>query len=289
MVERLVHIEEVPGSNPGTTIEDLNPDDKIIYHGTWLTFKFWRLDFLEFMLKIGHRGAKAYAPENTLASFKKALDLGVDMIEFDVQITEDKYPVVIHDKNLKRLAKKYGRVRKLTLAEVKKFKIRGSETVPTLAEVLDVVDNRVGLDIDLKVKGSAQIVIQTLRDYKVDFNGIMICSNYASEIRAAEKLEPEITTALLFRSVNVFSFWFVLDFLAILLLPLTMYYIRWLVGRANADYLCINHHFLDQRKVAVFKRRGIKICAWTVDSPKKIDYLKSLGIDGIITNYPDRL
>jgi len=80
-----------------------------------------------------------------------------------------------------------------------------------------------------------------------------------------------------------------LDFLAILFLPITMHYIRWLVGRANADYLCINHHFLDQKKVAVFRRKGIKICAWTVDSRKKINYLKSLGIDGIITNYPDRL
>ena len=117
----------------------------------------------------------------------------------------------------------------------------------------------------------------------------MICSNFVGEIREAEHLEPEITTALLFRSVNAFSFWFILDFLAILFLPVTMYYIRWLVGRANADYLCINYHFLDKKKVEIFQRRGIKICAWTVNSQKKIDYLKGLGIDGIITNYPDRL
>jgi len=240
------------------------------------------------MLKIGHRGAKAYAPENTLASFKKALDLGVDMIEFDVQITRDKYPVVIHDKNLSRLAKKFGRIRKLTLAEVKKFRIKGG-TVPTLGEVLEVIDGQVGLDIDLKVKGSAQIVIQTLRDYKVNFKKVMICSNFASELREAERLEPEVTTALLFRSANAFSFWFVLDFLAILFLPVTMHYVRWLVRRADADFLCINHHFLDKKKVDTFKKKGIKICAWTVDSPKKISYLKGLGIDGIITNYPDRL
>ena len=252
-------------------------------------FGIWYLEFYNFMLKIGHRGAKAYAPENTISSFEKALELGVDMVEFDVQITKDEYPVVIHDKNLKRLTKKFGRVRKLTLAEIKKFKLKGRETIPTLAEVLEVIDNQVGLDIELKVRGSAQIVVQTLRDYKVDFEKVMISSNHASEIRVAERLEPEITTALVFRSGNVFSFWFALDFLAVLFLPITMYYIRWLVKRANADYLSINHLFLNKKKVEIFRRRGIKICAWTVDSPKKIDYLRNLGIDGIITNYPDRL
>ena len=240
------------------------------------------------MLKIGHRGAKAYAPENTIASFRKALELGVDMVEFDVQITKDEYPVVVHDKNLKRLTKKFGRIRKLNLREVKRFKVKG-QSIPTLAEVLEVIDNKVGLDIELKVRGSAKIVIGTLRDYKIDLSNVMISSNYASEVRIAERLEPEITTALVFRSGNAFSFWFVLDFLAILFLPITMYYISWLVKRANVDYLNINYHFLDKRKVALFKKKGIKICAWTVDSVKKINYLKSLGIDGIVTNYPDRL
>lgn len=242
------------------------------------------------MLKIGHRGAKAYAPENTLTGFRKALELGVDMIEFDVRVTKDKYPVVIHDSQLARLGKKFRRLKNLTLKEVKKIRIKdGEDEIPTLGEVLAVIDNRVGLDIDLKVKGSAQIVIQTLRDYDVDFTNVMISSSFAGEIRTAEQLEPEVTTALIFRSGNTFSVWLILDFLAILFLPITMYYISWLVRRANADYLNINHHFLDKRKVARFKRRGIKICAWTVDSVKKIDYLKSLGIDGIITNYPDRL
>jgi len=241
------------------------------------------------MLKIGHRGAKAYAPENTIASFRKALELDVDMVEFDVRITKDKYPVVIHDNQLARLAKKFRRVSNLTLEEVKEVKIKKTENIPTLAEVLEVIDNRIGLNIDLKVKGSAQIVVQTLRDYKVDFRTVMISSNHPSEIRLVEKIEPRITTALVFRATNVFNIWFVLDFLAILFLPLTKYYISWVVKNAHADYLNINHHFLSKEKVNLFHRRGIKICAWTVDSPKKISYLKNLGIDGIITNYPDRL
>ncbi|OGY51261.1 MAG: hypothetical protein A3J65_04810 [Candidatus Buchananbacteria bacterium RIFCSPHIGHO2_02_FULL_45_11b] len=241
------------------------------------------------MLKIGHRGAKAYAPENTLTGIRKALEMGVDMVEFDIRITKDKYPVVIHDSQLARLGKKFRRIKNLNLKEVKKIRLKDGEEIPTLGEVLGVINNRVGMDIDLKVKSSAQIVIQTLRDYDVDFTNVMISSSFAGEIRMAEQLEPEVTTALVFRSGNTMSIWLVLDFLAILFLPITMYYISWLVRRANADYLNINYHFLDKRKVARFKRKGIKICAWTVDNVKKINYLKNLGIDGIITNYPDRL
>ena len=241
------------------------------------------------MLKIGHRGAKAYAPENTIASFKKALELGCDMVEFDVRITKDKYPIIVHDNQLRRLTKKFGRANKLTLEQVKRLKIKKTESIPTLAEVLEVIDNKIGLNIELKVKGSAQIVVQTLRDYKVDFRKVMVSSNHPNELRIVEQLKPEITTALLFRATNAINIWFVMDFLAILFLPITKYYISWVVKNAHADYLNINHHFLNQEKVNLFHRRGIKICAWTVNSRRKINYLKNLGIDGIITNYPDRL
>jgi len=241
------------------------------------------------MLKIGHRGAKAYAPENTIVSFEKALELGVDMIELDVRITKDKYPVVIHDNQLTRLSRKFRRVSGLTLAEIRKIRVKKTEKVPTLAEALEALDGRAGLNIDLKARGSAQIVVQTLRDYKVDFDNIMISSNYPAELRIVEQLEPQITTALIFRSGNAINIWLVLDFLAILFLPITKYYIVWVVHHAHADYLNINYRLLDKAKVDLLKRHGIKICAWTANSQRSIDYLKKLGVDGIITNYPDRL
>lgn len=242
------------------------------------------------MLKIGHRGAKAYAPENTFASFKKAMEMGVDMIEIDVRITKDKYPVVIHDNYLARLTRKFGRVSKLDLKELRRFKVRKTEKIPTLAEVLDkILGSGISLNIELKSKHSAQIVVQTLRDYKINFDNVMISSNHPSEIRTVKYLEPQITTALIFRSSNAINIWLVLDFLAILFLPITKYYIIWVVRHSNADYLSINHRLLNRGKVALLRKHDIKICAWTVNSTKKIEYLKRLGIDGIITNYPDRL
>ncbi|MBN1778785.1 MAG: hypothetical protein JW816_01010 [Candidatus Buchananbacteria bacterium] len=241
------------------------------------------------MLKIGHRGAKAYALENTLSSVQKALEMGVDMVELDIRITKDNQPVIIHSSQLKRLTQKFGRVSKLTLAELKKLKVKEIETIPTLGEVLEAVKNQIGLNLELKVKGGAQIVVQTLRDHKADMAKVMVSSNYPSEIKTVEQLEPIITTALIFRATNAFSFWFVSDFLALLFLPITKYYIAWLVKNSNADYLSIYHRLLGRRKVALLKKQGIKICAWTVNNQRKIDYLKSLGVDGIITNYPDRL
>ena len=241
------------------------------------------------MLKIGHRGAKAYAPENTISSFKKALELGVDMVECDIRLTKDSQPIVIHDAQLMRLSKKIRRVSQLTLTEIKEIKIKESESIPTLAEVLTAIDHQVGLKVELKVKDSAKIVIEVLRQNKIDLANVIISSNHPSEIRAVEDLEPAIETALTFRSGNAVNIWFVLDFLALFFLPLTKYYIYWVVKQAHADYLDINYRLLDKRKVDYFKKHGIKVCAWTVDNPKKIEYLKNLGIDGIITNYPDRL
>jgi glycerophosphoryl diester phosphodiesterase len=241
------------------------------------------------MLKIGHRGAKAYAIENTVAAIYKALELSVDMVELDIRITRDKHPVVIHASQLRLVAKKYGRVSKTDLVALKRLKVKGKETVPTLGEVLEAIDNRVGINLELKVKNSAQIVVQTLRDYKVDLTTVMISSNHPGEVRMAKEMEPSLTTAIVFRAGNAFNFWFISDFLAILFLPITKYYISWLVRNARADYLNIHHRFLDEQKIEAFHRQGIKICAWTVNNPKKIASLKQWNIDGIITNYPDRL
>jgi len=241
------------------------------------------------MLKIGHRGAKAYALENTLSSVQMALEMGVDMVEIDIRITKDNHPVVIHSAQLHHLTQKFGRVRRLTLAELKKFKIKDTETIPTLGEVLDSVDDKIGLNLELKVKNSAEFVVQTLRDHGTDLSKVMVSSNHPSEIKMVERLEPTIVTALVFRATNAFNLWFISDFLALLLLPITKYYIAWLMRQSNADYLSIYHRFLSKKNVEMLKGQGIKICAWTVNSQRKIDYLKGLGVDGIITNYPDRL
>src|SRR4030065_2440741 len=94
------------------------------------------------MLRIGHRGARAYEPENTLRSFKKALEIGVDAVELDVRKTKDNQLVVIHDADVKRTTDGEGLVCELTLAQIKGFSAGEGEKIPTLQEALDFLDKR---------------------------------------------------------------------------------------------------------------------------------------------------
>src|ERR1700730_9477951 len=101
------------------------------------------------MWKIGHRGACGHAPENTLASMKKALDFGVHGFEFDIQMSKDGEPVVIHDDTLERTTNGKGLVSDFTLKELQQFDAGNGERIPSLRDVLDMVDKRCRLFIEL--------------------------------------------------------------------------------------------------------------------------------------------
>src|SRR3972149_7983851 len=111
------------------------------------------------MLKIGHRGARAYEPENTIHSFRKALELGVDAGERDVRKTKDNQLVVIHDADLKRTTTGKGKVNELTLEQIKNFSTEKDEKIPTLQEALDFLDQKAKVLIELKETGiEAQVL-----------------------------------------------------------------------------------------------------------------------------------
>ena len=109
-------------------------------------------------LKIGHRGACGYEPENTLRSFKKALDLGVDTIELDVHKTKDEATVVIHDEKVDKTTNGTGFVADKSLEEIKKLDAGKGEKIPTLEEVLDLVNRKAQVNIELKGEGTARPV-----------------------------------------------------------------------------------------------------------------------------------
>src|ERR1700691_2371330 len=99
------------------------------------------------MLVIAHRGASGYEPENTLASFKKALEIGVDGIELDVHLSKDGNVMVIHDSWVNRTTNGIGRVENKTLKELQKLDAGNGEKIPTLQEVLDVINRKVLINI----------------------------------------------------------------------------------------------------------------------------------------------
>ena len=119
---------------------------------------------MNFVLKIGHRGAKAYEPENTLRSFKYAIDLGVDAVELDVRRTKDNELVVIHNADVDKTTDGKGSVNELTLEEIKKLVTDKGEQIPTLGEVLDLVGKQVKVLVELKETGIEEKVLGLIRE-----------------------------------------------------------------------------------------------------------------------------
>lgn len=220
------------------------------------------------VLNIGHRGASRAFPENTLAAFRAACDSGADMCELDVQLSRDGAVVVIHDDTVDRTTNGRGEVSGLTLAELKSLDAGRGERIPTLEEVFAATTGRCGLNIELKIAGVERQVAEIMRKYDAtetsmvssfDWSALEAMRTIAAEIRAgvlAEK-KPE-------RMLEAAS-------------RLHAYAVNPRFDLATPD-LCIAAH-----------ARGFKVLVWTVDQPEQMRALIEAGVDGIMTNYPDRM
>ena len=223
--------------------------------------------------KIGHRGAAGHAPENTLASRRKAMELGVHGFEFDIQLSKDGEPVVIHDDTLERTTSGRGAVADFTLEELQKFDAGRGEKIPSLRNVFDMVDKRCRLFIELKAPGSAQPVAEIVEDY-VDHFGwsyeqIYVCAFNHLEIAAVRAADGDIYTCALFVGI-----------------PVTLAAIA-----QDAGAWAINPGigYINEALVEDAHRRKLKVIPWTANDPRSIARMKALGVDGIISDFPDRL
>jgi glycerophosphoryl diester phosphodiesterase len=140
---------------------------------------------------IGHRGARNLAHENTLESFKKAIEIGIDMIEFDIRRTKDDVLIVFHDKTINEKA-----VRNLTYKELTEISEKKGFKVPTLKEVLEFTKNKIKLDIELKETGYEEKVAVMVLKY-IKPSDFLIISFNDSSVKKIKKLFPQITTGLL--------------------------------------------------------------------------------------------
>jgi glycerophosphoryl diester phosphodiesterase len=225
------------------------------------------------MLKIGHRGAMGYAPENTLASFARALELGVDGIELDVHLCRSGETVVIHDSRVNRTTNGRGKVREMTIRELRELDAGNGEHLLTLEEVLDFVDHRAFIDIELKAEGVAGPVALTVDRY-IESRGwkpeqFMITSFDHHELLRCHRLVPRIPFGPLLAAK-----------------PLD--YAR-MAQAMKAGGIMPFFEFLDEQFVQDAHQRGLKVITWTVDRPDDIKKVMEMGVDGIISNFPDRL
>jgi glycerophosphoryl diester phosphodiesterase len=219
------------------------------------------------MLRIGHRGARAYEPENTLSSFNKALEIGVDAVEFDVRKTKDDQLVVIHDADVKRTTNGKGLVSELTLEEIKGFSAEKGEKIPTLKEALDFLDTKVKIVIELKETNVEEKVLKAVREKGLQKN-VVIVSFIEKALRKIRELDEEVETGLIYvKHKN----------------PVKA------ALELKASYLLPLYSFTHTANVQKAHDNGLKIIVWTINKPEEVAEYQKKGVDGIASDKPDIL
>jgi len=235
-------------------------------------------------LNVGHRGASAAAPQNTLAAFRKAIELGADGVELDVQLSADGHVVVIHDFSVDATTDGTGRVAEKTLAELKaldagaKFSPQfAGERIPTLGEVFDALEGKLLVNVELKVPlrsyNTALVapVLAVVRKHGMD-KRVLFSSFNRHVLRAMGQLAPDLPIGLLYA-------------------PQSPVYARHAWLEPFEPHQARHPHFsmLSAPIISWYHRRGLRVNTWTVDNPAVMRLLAAAGIDGIITNKPDVL
>ncbi|MFY0625013.1 MAG: hypothetical protein JXR07_01880 [Reichenbachiella sp.] len=251
---------------------------------------------------VGHKGASGYAPENTLVSFQKAMDLGADAIEIDVHFTKDGEVVVFHDEEVSRTTNGEGKIHEFTLAEVKQLDAGSwfdedllkegevsefeGEEVPTLEETIDLIHGKLECVIDIKSKGHlyyegfSKRIVEIIeekgaKDWCViqayDEQYLEDAYQIDSTIQVKKIMMGEDETHLLAFYIHAKSF----------------------TDHRNMHefYNTLNPHFttLSQRRIFRFKARGYKVFTYVVNERSDMLKMLNMGVDGIITDFPDRM
>lgn len=225
------------------------------------------------MLKIGHRGAKGHVAENTLESIQKALDLGVDGIEIDVHLCQTGELVVFHDHTLERLTDGFGEIAIKTLKELKSLKVNEQFRIPTLLEVLDLIDKKCLLNIELKGERTAFEVCKSIQLYTESkgwsFEHFLVSSFNHEELTTVFNSNKNIPLAVLTEDHLDEAFHFAKTIAAKAIHP--------------------QYHLLTKASVNDIHNLGFNVNTWTVNNFDDIAQMKAIGVDGIISDFPDHL
>lgn len=224
-------------------------------------------------LKIAHRGASGYEPENTIRSFKKALTYSIDMIELDVRVCKSGELVVIHDDKVNRVTNGIGYVADMTFAELKKLDAGNGQAIPTIQETLNFIDRRIPVNIELKHKGTAKPVAECIKYYIENRNWLtnmfLVSSFDHYELKVFKSLYPEIRTSAIITGIPIGYTEF--------------------ATKVDAYSVQIDIQFINQNYIDDAHERGLKVFAYTVNHEEDIKKICNMGVDGIISNYPDKL
>jgi len=233
-------------------------------------------DYFQNMLKIGHRGACGYAPENTLKSFQRAIDLGVDMIELDVQLCKSGELVVIHDDKWKMIWLFGGFVKKMKLKDLKKLDAGEGERVPTLEEVLDLVDRKARVNIELNGPKTAKPVLKLIDEYIKtrgwNIDDFVISSFSRRELKKARAINPLIQIGFLISRFRLLDHW-------------------WMgfAKKIKADFIGPGLKITSKRFIRKAHKHGLRVYVWTVNESTDIERMRKRGADGVFSDFPDKM
>ncbi|PXF60072.1 MAG: glycerophosphodiester phosphodiesterase [Deltaproteobacteria bacterium] len=216
------------------------------------------------MMIIGHRGAAALEPENTLLSIERAMDIGVDAVEIDVHLSKDKELVVIHDATVDRTTNGTGLVSGYTVQEIKRLDAGKEEAIPTLQEVIDFIDRRVMLVIELKEEGTERPVVDLMIRNNL-FDKACVVSFWHRLVKTVKEMDSRIKTGVLLVGSPVDAC---------------------IATQASADALVMKYSFVDQEFVKTAHKKGIKVFIWNIDDQDLIEPYVDMGVDAIGTNDP---
>lgn len=238
------------------------------------------MDQLKKPLVLGHRGAKGEAPENTLAAFQLAIDQHCDGVELDVHLTKDDHLVVCHDKTVDRTTDGSGAIRELTLAEIKALdagswydEAFAGERIPTLNEVLDILPDNYVVNIEVKEFYEGAILEPLLEIVRAreSYERIVLSSFDHKCMKQFKLAEPRIQIGLLYSNniIDPIGYTKLMDVEVFSIHPL--------------------HRWITADEVAQAEKEGMPVYTYTVNDEEQMRQAIAKKVDGIITDYPERL
>ena len=224
-------------------------------------------------LKIGHRGAKGHILENSVTSFKKALEFGVDGVELDVHQCSSGELVVFHDFTVDRLTKETGEICNFSWSKLQQVKLNNGDGIPKLVDVIDLINRSCFINIELKGKNTAKETVKIIEAYvnnkNLEYDYFLVSSFQHRELEVVFKLNPKIHLAVLSKAnlEEAISF----------------------ANKIKAKAIHPNVALVTPKNVKHAQNLGYKVNVWTVNDIDEIERMKRYKVDGIISDFPDRL
>ncbi|MHB9302187.1 glycerophosphodiester phosphodiesterase [Thermofilum pendens] len=216
---------------------------------------------------VAHRGASGYEPENTLRAVRRALEMGVDAVEVDVRLSADGVPVVIHDETLERTTSGRGRVRDYPVDELRMLDAGSGERIPLLAEVLDEVKGKAALFLELKEVEAAAPSLSLVEE-KGMLGDVLFISLQPEALAEVRRMSPRAYLGLIYFKPG-----------------------EWILEakRLGCSFVLPHYRLATEKAVSFAHRLKLRVVAWTVDDPATAAELKKRGVDGVASNFPDRI